>query len=89
MRASVICTGTLVHRWLLDRCVLADNGWVSTNGEPTSYNPKVNQAAGMVTVQINCRIEQAVALMTQRARERNVTVEEIAGGVLDRSIRFG
>ena len=38
----------------------------------------VNQAAGMVSVQANCLIEQAFVLMDARAELLGVTLDEIA-----------
>ena len=42
----------------------------------------------MVSVQVNCYVEDALALMHKRAGESRVTVEEIAAAVVDGSIRF-
>jgi AmiR/NasT family two-component response regulator len=49
----------------------------------------VAQAVGMVSAQAGCSATEAFELMTARARARNRTLDEIAQGVLDRSIRFG
>jgi len=48
----------------------------------------VNQAAGMVSVQAECGIEEAFVLMRARAAESSVTLDEIAQAVLDRAIDF-
>jgi AmiR/NasT family two-component response regulator len=52
------------------------------------YPNYVQQAAGIVSVQVNCYVEDALALMRERAEESRVTVEEIAAAVVDGSIRF-
>ena len=49
----------------------------------------VIQAAGMVSVQAACTLEEAVGLMSDRALVEGVTRDEIATGVVDRTIRFG
>jgi hypothetical protein len=48
----------------------------------------VNQAAGMVSVQAQCGIEEAFVLMRARAAESRVTLDQIAQAVLDRAIDF-
>ena len=53
------------------------------------HNPEVNQAAGVVSVQADCSIQQAFVLMIDRAGASRLTVDEIAAAVLDHSIRFG
>jgi len=50
---------------------------------------EINQAAGMVSVQADCNIEEALQLMHDRAAVAHVTLEEIAAAVLDHSILFG
>jgi AmiR/NasT family two-component response regulator len=48
----------------------------------------VAQAVGMVSAQAKCTATQAMDLMRDRAHAQRQTVDEIAEGVLDRSIRF-
>ena len=55
---------------------------------PNLNGPIVNQAAGMVSVQAHCGIEEAFALMRARAAESRVSLDEIAQAVLDRAIDF-
>jgi hypothetical protein len=55
---------------------------------PIMHSAEVNQAAGMVSVQADCSIEQALAMMSERATFAGLTLGEIAAGVLDRSIWF-
>ena len=59
------------------------------NGTPFQHSAAVNQATGMVSVQAGCSLEEALALMQDRATVRSSTLDEIAGAVIDRSIRFG
>jgi hypothetical protein len=41
-----------------------------------------------VSEQAGCPVEEALALMHERAEEAHVSIDEIAADVLDRSIRF-
>ena len=50
---------------------------------------KVDQASGMVSVQAHVSCTEAVALLRARADETNRSIDEIAGLVLNRRIRFG
>ena len=43
----------------------------------------------MVSVQASCTVEEAVVLMQARADETLHTLEQIAGAVIGRVIRFG
>jgi hypothetical protein len=56
---------------------------------PNLHSSIVNQAAGMVSVQANCLIQEAFVLMDARAELADDTLDEIAEAVLDRSIHFG
>jgi hypothetical protein len=49
---------------------------------------KVMQAAGMVSVQANCTVDEAMTLMEERARATNQTRRQIAEAVIARTIRF-
>ena len=49
---------------------------------------EVHRAAGRVSVQVGCRVEQALALMREQAEASRVTLGEIADAVLDGSLRF-
>jgi hypothetical protein len=55
---------------------------------PILHSAEVNQAAGMVSVQANCGIDEALASMTERAKFAGLSLDEIAAGVVDRSIWF-
>ncbi len=48
----------------------------------------VAQAVGMVSAQAECNATHALDLITERARLHHETLDEVAAGVLDRSIRF-
>jgi hypothetical protein len=56
---------------------------------PLEHNAQMFQAAGIVSVQADCLIEQALILMDARAELEGVALDEIAAGVLDQSITFG
>jgi AmiR/NasT family two-component response regulator len=55
------------------------------------FNPPavVAQAQGMVSVQAECTLPEALALMRERAIIMGQTLDEIAVAVVDRTIRFG
>ncbi len=59
------------------------------NGSGFAHSVKVTQASGMVSVQAGCSVDEALALMRDRATVRGQTLDQIAEGVLDRRIRFG
>jgi hypothetical protein len=56
---------------------------------PNLHSSIVNQAAGMVSVQADCMIQDALVLMSTRADESGITLDEIAAAVVDRAVRFG
>jgi hypothetical protein len=49
----------------------------------------VIQAAGMVSVQAGCTLDEAVELMNDRAIVDGISREEVAGAVIRREMRFG
>ncbi len=49
---------------------------------------RVDQASGMVSIQAHCSFAEAVVLMRDRAKESHCSVEDMAGLVLDRLVRF-
>jgi hypothetical protein len=49
---------------------------------------KVLQAAGMVSVQAECTLDEAIVLMTERAQVSGKSREQIAVAVVERRIRF-
>ena len=59
------------------------------NGSGFKHSAKVIQASGMVSVQAECTVDEALALMHDRAEVHGQTLDEIAEAVLDRRIRFG
>lgn len=52
------------------------------------YSDLVAQAAGMVSVQADCTLEQASKLIRHYARSTEKTVEEVAASVVDRHVRI-
>jgi len=48
----------------------------------------VDQAQGMVAVQAHCTVDEALALMKDRAAVQHQALDEIADDVVDRAIRF-
>ena len=53
-----------------------------------TYSAEVNQAAGMISVQVDRSIPAAIALMEVEAAKSRQTLDEIALAVIDRAIRF-
>ena len=49
---------------------------------------RVCQASGMVSVQADCTLDEALMFMNDRAQIHR-TLEDIAKGVVERRIRFG
>jgi AmiR/NasT family two-component response regulator len=56
------------------------------NGETQS--DRVAQASGMVSVQAECSVDEAFAMIEERARTIDLTAEEVADSVVDRRFRF-
>jgi AmiR/NasT family two-component response regulator len=48
---------------------------------PFEHSAEINQAAGMVSVQADCDIEDAFALMFERADSAGVSLDDIAAAV--------
>jgi hypothetical protein len=59
-----------------------DDGWTSP------YSPEVQQASGMIAAQVKCPIEDAISKMWDRADADNVSIDDIAAAVLNRTIHF-
>jgi AmiR/NasT family two-component response regulator len=49
---------------------------------------RIAQAQGMVSVQADCTLDAALALLRNTARATDETVEDIAGEVVHRHVRF-
>ena len=67
---------------------------VSIVGDVTSSNGatvdrRIAQASGMVSVQADCTLSHAIALMESCAEQTDQTLEQIATAVLSREITFG
>ena len=56
------------------------------NGETQS--DRVAQASGMVSVQAQCSVDDAFAMIEERAQTIDLTAEEVADSVVDRRFRF-
>jgi hypothetical protein len=56
---------------------------------PDDYlSPLVHQASGMVSVQLECSPREAVDRMVIRSDATNLTLEDLARLVVERTIRF-
>jgi hypothetical protein len=49
---------------------------------------RVFQAQGMVSVQADCTVDEALDKMTDRAQESETSLEAIATAIIERRIRF-
>jgi hypothetical protein len=49
---------------------------------------EVHQATGMVAVQLDCTLLEALSRMIVRARNDGITLDELAADVIDRKIIF-
>jgi AmiR/NasT family two-component response regulator len=58
------------------------------DGPDSRYGSAVHEAAGMVSVQADCELEQAYVLLSDRATVSHIPLDDIACAVIDRSIRF-
>jgi hypothetical protein len=56
--------------------------------DPRMYSAVVLQAIGMIRVQCDCTMENAVVRLNLRAHATGLSIEDIAEAVVDRSIRF-
>jgi hypothetical protein len=52
-------------------------------------NPRVSQASGMVSVQANCAVDEALVLMKERAQVTGTSLLDVACATVERRIRFG
>jgi AmiR/NasT family two-component response regulator len=60
-----------------------------SQGPDSRYNREMHQAAGIVSIQADCELEQAYVLMSERAAVAHRSLGDIAQSVVDHSIRFG
>lgn len=54
----------------------------------TSYDPRVSQASGMVSVQAKCTIAEALQMLEDRAVVAGQSLSEIAEATVERRITF-
>ena len=59
-----------------------------TDGPKAGYSLRVNHAIGMVAEQIHGTIPEATALIEARAAASGQPLDQIAGAVIERSLRF-
>ena len=50
---------------------------------------RLARAMGIVCLQADCTMDEALVMMTERATVHHCTVEEVAFGVLEGIVRFG
>jgi hypothetical protein len=56
--------------------------------DPRLYSSVVHQAIGMIRVQCECTIAEAIVKLNLRAHATGVSIDDVAEAVVDRSIRF-
>jgi hypothetical protein len=61
---------------------------MSRNDDLDRLTAPVHQAAGMVSAQLACRVEEALGRLRIRAKASGKTLEELAADVFERRIRF-
>ena len=54
----------------------------------SGHRAEIAQAQGMVSVQADCTVHEALILMNARARTSRLRLEQVAAAVIDRDIRF-
>jgi hypothetical protein len=59
------------------------------DGRPFQYDARVDQAQGMVRVQADCTLDEALRLMIDRGRVSHLSLDAIADDVVERLNRFG
>jgi AmiR/NasT family two-component response regulator len=55
---------------------------------PPEYSDRVHQAQGMVSVQADCSLDEALALMQATASATDKTLDDVADDVIGRRLRF-
>jgi hypothetical protein len=53
------------------------------------HSDRVFQAQGMVALQANCTVDEALAKMAAEAKASHMSLEAIATAVVERRMRFG
>jgi hypothetical protein len=61
---------------------------VTGNGSPFEYSAEVHQAQGMVSVQADCTLDEALSRMKTFAAATNATLEQVADDVIKRRVRI-
>jgi hypothetical protein len=56
---------------------------------PLSRSDRVHQAVGMISVQAECSIDDALERLEKAAQMMSQTLEQIAVAVIERRMRFG
>jgi hypothetical protein len=62
---------------------------VTATRGPGDHPERIAQAQGMVSVQVDCTLDEALLLMRARAASSGLSLAYIAEAILDGSIRFG
>jgi len=58
------------------------------NGASVEQVSQVPEAQGMVCAQVDCTIEEALVLLTERAQATGLRLEEVAVAVVSRRTQF-
>ncbi len=77
----IIGAGCLLHH-----CAIPAE--INLASDPSPHSNLVHQAQGMVSMQADCTMDEALALMRNSADAAEVTLDELAAHVIDRDVRF-
>jgi hypothetical protein len=72
----------------VDRAAGTVVGMKSKSADGSEPMARIAQAQGMVSVQADCTLDAALALLRNTARATDETVDHIAGEVVQRHVRF-
>jgi AmiR/NasT family two-component response regulator len=61
---------------------------VTATKGPGDHSEQIAQAQGMVSVQVDCTLDDALLLMRARAASSDLSLAYVAEAILDGSIRF-
>ena len=57
-------------------------------GNGSVPSARVAQAQGMISVQVTCTLDEALLLLSVRARTNQQSVQQVASAVVAREVRF-
>lgn len=70
------------------RAMAYGQSWMPAPAMNGHFNARIHQATGMISVQLDCNLVDAMTRLRLRATEMGQSLEATAGGVIDGAIRF-